>query len=111
MRVKLQNKGPSITGIRISSSDALRYFPRGLRTMDLALDELRIRCELPEGFWENRSEISDPRLCAWLELKFHLQRLSATSASVEMVKEADGFRLRFLRMPQQNLKASFGLSV
>ncbi len=111
MVVKLQNNGAAITGIRFKTSDVRRYFPRGQRAMDLNLDELLIRCELPEGFWENSPEISDPRLCAWLEQKFFLHKLTSTPASVEMSKELNGFRLRFLCAAQQAVTASFGLSV
>lgn len=112
MIVSMQNKGQAVTGIRIEVSDARRYFPPGrTKAIDLELDDIRIRCDLNASFWKGRPEISDRRLCAWLEAKFLGQRLPSSPVPVEMVRTGDSYRLHFLPAQKQALRASFGLSV
>ena len=111
MIVSMQNKGRSVTGIRIGTSDARRYFPGGTKTIDLELDDLRIRCDLNASFWRGKPEISDHRLCAWLEAKFLGQKLPASPVRVEMVRTGDGYQLHLLPAQQHGAKSGFGLSI
>lgn len=97
MIVKMQKKGHSITGLRIGSSNVRRYFPSGQRAIDLELDHLRIRCDLEANFWQDRPEISDARLCAWLQSKYFCEKLPGTPVSVEMVRSGDSYRLNLHR--------------
>jgi hypothetical protein len=39
--------------------------------IELQLDHLLIECGLSPGFWQDKPEIHDPRLCLWLESKQH----------------------------------------
>ena len=110
MIVRMQNKGRSVTGIRIETSDARRYFPGKTRTIDLELDDLRIRCDLKASFWRDKPEISDPRLCAWLEAKFLGQKLPPSPVPVEMVRTGDCYQLHLLPAQQHAVRAGFGLS-
>jgi hypothetical protein len=91
MTVWMQNKGRSITGLRVGTSNVHRYFHSGLDAVDLELDHLRIRCKLQASFWSDRPEISDPRLCAWLQNKY--EKLSGGPLSLEMVRAGDSYRL------------------
>ena len=108
MIVTMQSKSHSITGIRIGMYEARRFFPRGLNSVDLELDDLRIRCSIHANSRLNRAEISDPRLTAWLEEKFYWQKLPATPVPVEMVRSGNAYRLQLISSPQtRNL--GFGL--
>lgn len=69
MVVTSQCSGRRVTGILIGESNAQRYFPRETKEIELQLDHLRIECGLPPHFWNGKPEISDPRLCLWLESK------------------------------------------
>jgi hypothetical protein len=69
MVVTLQCCGHRVTGILVGESNAHRYFPRDINEIELQLDHLRIECGLPSHFWNGKPEISDPRLCLWLESK------------------------------------------
>jgi hypothetical protein len=89
----MQNKGRSITGLRVGMSNVRRYFRAGLKAIDLDLGHLRIRCDLPTSFWRDRPEISDPRLCAWLQNKFSRENLNGAPLLLEMVPAGDGYRL------------------
>ena len=108
MIVTMQSKSHSITGIRIGMYEARRFFPRGLNSVDLELDDLRIRCSIHANSRLNRAEISDPRLSAWLEEKFYWQKLPATPVPVEMVKSGSAYRLQLILSPQTR-NPGFGL--
>lgn len=69
MVVKTQCKGHEVTGLRVGSTNARRYFPKNVAAIELQLDHLRIECRLSPEFWDGRPEIHDPRLCLWLESK------------------------------------------
>ncbi len=72
MVVRTQCKGRVCIGVSVGDNDVKRYFPQQTESIDLELDHLLIRCGLSPGFWCGHSEITDPRLCAWLESKnFH----------------------------------------
>jgi hypothetical protein len=56
----------------VDANHVRRYFPKDADVIELRLDHLLIQCGLAPTFWQGRSEIRDPRLCAWLESKnFH----------------------------------------
>jgi len=72
MLVKTQSRGREYTGVKVGARNVRRYFPQRVDAIELALDHLQIRCGLAPGFWDGEAQISDPRLCAWLEEKnFH----------------------------------------
>ena len=97
--MKMQNKGRSITGLSIGTSNVRRYFPWGLQAIDLELDHLRIRCDLHKTFWDDRPELTDPRLCAWLEAKYSREKLPQSPVSLKMVRTGDHYRLQLIRLP------------
>lgn len=101
MMVTTQNQGRSITGLRVGTCNVRRYFRRDLEAIDLELDHLRIRCALQASFWHGRPEISDPRLCAWLQNKFSRERPSGSPKSLEMVSTGDGYRLTPFRSDRE----------
>lgn len=112
MIVRMKNKGHSITGIRIANSDARRNFPPGVtKAIDIELDDLRIRCDLKASFWQDRPEICDPRVCAWLEAKFLGQKLPPFPIPIEMVKRGNVYQLHLLPRQQKTPKGGFGLTV
>jgi hypothetical protein len=111
MIVRTQNRGHSITGLRIGISDARRYFPGGTMAIDLELDDIRIRCDLSASFWRGKPEISDPRLCAWLEAKFLGRNLPSAPVPIEMVRTGDCYQLHLLPAQQHAPKGAFGLSL
>ncbi|MBS1805091.1 MAG: hypothetical protein JST28_17155 [Acidobacteria bacterium] len=69
MVVKTQLKGGEVTGLHIGARNVRRYFPKGIREIELQLDHLQIQCGLTSEFWNGRPEIHDPRLCEWLGFK------------------------------------------
>jgi len=69
MRVTIQHKGCSVTGLNVGATNVRRYFTRQVSSIELQLDHLQIACALEPEFWESDGEIRDPRLAAWLELK------------------------------------------
>jgi hypothetical protein len=111
MIVRMQNKGRSITGIRIAKADARRYFPDGTKAIDLELDHLRIRCDLNDSFWRGCPEISDSRLGAWLEAKSFGNELASSRVSVQLERTGDCYRLHLLSTEQHASRAGFGLTV
>lgn len=69
MVVKTQLTGSEVTGLRVGVRNVRRYFPRGMRVIELQLDHVQIQCGLSPEFWDGRPEIRDPRLCEWLDFK------------------------------------------
>ena len=69
MLVKTYRDGHDRTGLHIGEANARRYFSRRKPSIELRLDDLRIRCTLPADFWHGHPEIHDPRLSGWLEFK------------------------------------------
>ena len=110
MIVTMQSEGHFITGIRIGVSDARRFFPGGLNSVDLELDHLRIRCGVRPNARPDQVEISDPRLSAWLEEKVYWRKLPDTPVSVELVKCGNSYRLQLIPSPQKH-NPGFGLVV
>lgn len=111
MIVTIQNNGRSITGIRIESSDARRYFPMSAKSIELELDYLRIRCELQARFWFDQPEISDARLCGWLEEQLFELSLRGVPVPVEILRRGNVYRLQLHPTRQQARRIGFGLSV
>jgi hypothetical protein len=110
MIASMQSQGRSITGIRIGTSEARRNFPHGAKAIDLELDHLCIRCDLHTNSLRDRTEISDRRLCAWLEEKFYWQKLPPSPVAVEMVRSGNSYRLQLVPL-RQPVKRGFGLNV
>ncbi len=72
MLVKTHCRGREITGVEVGTENVQRYFSKDTEVVELHLDHLLIQCGLAPAFWHGHSEISDPRLCAWLRSKnFH----------------------------------------
>jgi hypothetical protein len=69
MVVKTQCKGHAYTGVEVGAGNVRRYFSREIDVIELHLDHLLIQCGLNPDFWLGQTEISDPRLSAWLESK------------------------------------------
>lgn len=69
MVVKTRNMGHGLTGLHVGASNVRRYFPKDAAVIELQLDHLQIQCGLDPNFWQDRPEIFDRRLGAWLESK------------------------------------------
>ena len=69
MVVTSQCRGHRVIGILVGEINVQRFFPRHVTEIELQLDHLRIECGLGPHFWNGKPEISDPRLCLWLESK------------------------------------------
>jgi hypothetical protein len=69
MVVRTQCKGRGYAGVAVGAGNVRRYFPRQIQVIEIELDHLQIQLGLQPGFWNGHPEISDPRLCAWLESK------------------------------------------
>ncbi|HVN92223.1 MAG TPA: hypothetical protein VMT38_00930 [Terracidiphilus sp.] len=72
-----------------------RHFPKEVDTIELHLDHLLIQCGLNRDFWQGHTEISDPRLCAWLESKNFNGRPGDAPIPMAMIPSGkNSFRLR-----------------
>lgn len=107
MVVRTQCKGHVVTGLRVGTANAQRFFPRDILVIELQLDHLRIECRLSPEFWQGAAEIRDPRLCAWLESKQYHSRSKRIPAHLAMIPTGNGsFKLdpepwdRPARLPQ-----------
>ena len=69
MVVRAQSLGRCVSGLHIGSDNVRQFFSKQVPTIELQLDHLSIQCHLTPDFWQDRPEIVDPRLCAWLESK------------------------------------------
>lgn len=69
MVVTSQCNGRRVTGLYVGPSNVRRYFSKRVTQIELRLDHLLIECGLSPGFWHDKPEIHDPRLCLWLESK------------------------------------------
>lgn len=95
MVVRTECRGRVCTGVSIGDNDVRRYFPQQTESIDLELDHLLIRCGLSPGFWNGHSEISDPRLCAWLESKNFNWRPGEQPVGLVMIPSGkNSFRLK-----------------
>jgi len=89
--VKIQCKGRGVSGLSVGTSNVQRYFPKHISIIELELGHLQIDCELAPDFWRGNPEIHDPRLCAWLEFKYHLGDLCQTSIPLAMIPSGGNF--------------------
>ncbi|HVX57622.1 MAG TPA: hypothetical protein VHA37_07880 [Candidatus Saccharimonadales bacterium] len=85
MVVRTQKNGTDIPGLRVGASNARRYFPKSMGTVELRLDDLRIQCALPRSFWAGKPEIYDPRLGEWLKFKVLQDCRQADSVALHLV--------------------------
>lgn len=90
-----QSKGHGVTGLNVGTSNAQRYFPKDVFSIELQLDHLQIQCRLSPDFWQDRPEIYDPRLCAWLEAKhFHAKPGRAPVPLALVPSGSNAYRLK-----------------
>lgn len=94
MVVKTQSKGYGVTGLNVGSNNVRRYFAQDVPFVELQLDHVNIRCGLTPDFWQDRPEIYDPRLCAWLDSK-RLNGAGSSPVALAMIPSGkNSFRLR-----------------
>jgi hypothetical protein len=95
MVVKTQSKGLGVTGLYVGTSNARRYFPKNIFSIELQLDHLQIQCGLKPNFWRGEPEIFDPRLCAWLEARHMHAKLDRAPISLAMIPSGkNSYRLQ-----------------
>lgn len=100
MVVTLIYSGLRIVGLQVGASNAKRFFPANSTAIELHLDHLTILCPITARFWEDRAILNDPRLCGWLETKFHNKKSPQTVSHVEMVPAGPGaFRIASFTAP------------
>ena len=109
MLVKTYKDGRDRTGLHIGEANARRYFSRRKPSIELRLDDLRIRCTLPPDFWQGRPEIHDPRLSGWLEFK--IGRRAAARESILLSMVPSGPDTFVVRQRCANQPESFGADV
>lgn len=98
MLATMQNNGRCVTGLRVGANNVRRYFPESLPAIDLELDHLQIRCALGPDFWHAEPQISDPRLCSWLEAKHPNDRNNRLPVAVAMIPAGrNSFRLKLVQ--------------
>ncbi len=94
MVVKTQSKGHGVTGLNVGSNNVRRYFTQGIPFVELQLEQVEIQCGLTAEFWQDRPEIHDPRLCAWLDSK-HLNSAGRSPVALAMIPAGkNAFKLR-----------------
>jgi len=86
MVVKTHRNGTSIPALLVGASNARRYFPKTMETVELRLDDLRIECTLPHSFWTGEPEIHDPRLGEWLKFKIPQDHRNPNPIALQMVQ-------------------------
>ncbi|MGD0902929.1 MAG: hypothetical protein ABR924_08300 [Terracidiphilus sp.] len=95
MVVKTHSKGHGLIGLHVGVSNVRRYFPSHVAVVELHLDHLQIQCGLKPDFWQDRPEIHDPRLCAWLESKHLRSRPDRAPIPLAMIPAGkNSFRLQ-----------------
>ncbi|HEY1805509.1 MAG TPA: hypothetical protein VGG45_13625 [Terracidiphilus sp.] len=95
MVVKTHCKGHAYTGVEIGPENVRRYFSKEIAVVELHLDHLSIQCGLNPDFWQGQTEITDPRLSAWLESKnFHGRPGDAPIPLAMIPSGKNCFRLR-----------------
>ena len=95
MVVTTQLRGGEVTGLHIGARNVRRYFPKGLRVIELQLDHLQIQCGLSPDFWNGQPEIHDPRLCEWLDFKVFRRTGEHKQVRLAMTPAGESvFRLR-----------------
>ncbi len=100
MVVTTHSKGLGVTGLHVGAGNVQRYFPVRIAVIELHLDHLQIQCGLDPGFWQDRPEIHDSRLCAWLESKRLHHRSDRTPIPLAMIPAGENsFRLQPFSQP------------
>jgi hypothetical protein len=95
MVVKTQCNGRSVTGLHVGTVNVRRYFPKDVSVIELELGHLQIQCGLAPDFWQGQPQISDPRLCAWLEAKNFRRQSDRTPCPLAMIPAGkNSFRLQ-----------------
>jgi len=95
MLVKTHCKGREFTGVEVGADNVQRYFPKDTEVVELLLDHLLIQCGLAPAFWQGHTEISDPRLCAWLQSKNFHGRLGEPPIPLALIPSGkNSFRLQ-----------------
>lgn len=89
MVVTTQSKGRGVIALNIGASNVRRYFPKHIAVIELQLDHLRIQCGLRPDFWQGQPEISDPRLCAWLESRHMHKTASRAPIPLDLVPSGE----------------------
>ncbi len=103
MVVKTQSKGLGVTGLYVGTSNARRYFPKNISSIELQLDHLQFQCGLKPNFWREEPEIFDPRLCAWLEARHMHAKPDRTPIPLTMVPEGkNSYRLQPVHYNRQS---------
>ncbi len=85
MFVKALSKSRGVTGLLVGASNACRYFPQDIYTIELEIGHLKIQCNLDKEFWSTCPEIHDPRLSAWLETKHMHSNIARTPVSLALI--------------------------
>jgi hypothetical protein len=85
MVVKTQYEGFRISGLYVGVNNVRRYFSKRNPVVELQLDHLQIQCGLTAGFWKDRPEIHDHRLCEWLESKHFHEKPCSTPVLLALI--------------------------
>ena len=102
MVVEAQSKGPGISGLYVGVVNVRRHFPRSVSAIELRLDHLRIECRLKPDFWQDRPEIYDSRLCAWLETRLMNKDRHRATVRLAMIPEGkNSFRLETISIKRR----------
>jgi hypothetical protein len=108
MVVTTQSKGRGVTGLNVGTSNAQRYFPKEVSSIEIQLDHLQIQCRLSPDFWKGQPEIYDPRLCAWLEAKHFHPRAGRPPVPLALIPSGKNtYRLR----PVANVESHTSVNV
>ena len=86
MLVRTQCQGCKVCGLYIGANNVRRNFPTDTAAIEFELGHLRIGCPLSPGFWRGQPQISDPRLCQWLEFKLYRERTRRIPLPLSMLK-------------------------
>jgi hypothetical protein len=109
MVVKSQSKGHGTTALHVGAGNVRRYFPKDSSVIELQLDHLQIQCGLDPNFWQDRPEIHDPRLNAWLESKRTKGKSNQSSILLAMIPSGkNAFRLQPVSSSTQTAKRPDG---
>jgi hypothetical protein len=104
MVVKTQVRGSEVTGLHVGAGNVRRYFPKGLRVIELQLDHLEIQCGLSPEFWQGRPEIHDARLCEWLHFRITHPRGKQKEVRLAMTPAGNNtFRIRSSRVNEERM--------
>ena len=99
MVVMTQYQGRRISGLYVGLRNAKRYFSPRTAFVEIQLDHLSIRCGLAPRFWEDRPEIEDSRLAAWIESKQANPSRNRSPQPVSLIPNGNNaFRIRLLAL-------------